>query len=454
MKKKRTVLSVLFSLLLTICVLSSTITANAAAFNINFQTYSAAIELVNLDTNTVVYEKNANARREPASTTKIMTFIIASEHIKDLDGTKITVSKSVVDKLLGTGSSLSGIKENDVLTAKQLLNCMLVPSGNDAALVLADYVGQGNVDAFVDLMNAKAKELGCTGTHFANPHGLHDDNHYTTAHDLYLITKYAMSLPYFTDITSQSIYTYKPAGGPDANKQRTLSTTNYLINKNLLGGKYYYQYAKGIKTGHTDESGYCLVSSATADGYTYLCVALGAPDVDANKKPIATRGEMLDSAALYRWAFRNLELKQIVKSADSLGEIKVNYAWNKDKVLLVAEKNYSTMLPNNVSPSSVVVTKKIPDSINAPVKKGQIIGTATLSYANQQLTTINLVAAESVERSEVLHTADTVKTIFTSKWFLIIAGIIILLLIIYIILALVYNRKKKKLRRVKKYRRM
>lgn len=451
MKKK---LTALFSLFLTLCILSSSVPANAATFNIDFQTYSAAIELVNLDTNTVVYEKNANVRREPASTTKIMTFIIASEHIKDLDGTKITVSKQVVDKLLGTGSSLSGIKENDVLTATQLLNCMMVPSGNDAALVLADYVGGGDVDAFVDMMNAKAKELGCTGTHFTNPHGLHDDNHYTTAHDLYLITKYAMSLPHFTEITSQTLYKYKPAGGPDAGKQRTLSTTNYLIQKNLEGGKYYYQYARGIKTGHTDESGYCLVSSATADGYSYLCVALGAPDVDSKGKPIANRGEMLDSAALYRWAFRNLELKQIVKSQDSVGEIKVNYAWNKDKVLLVSEKNYSAMLPNNVSPSSVVVTKHIPDSIDAPVKKGQVIGTATLSYANQQLTTINLVAAESVERSQVLHTADTVKSIFTSTWFLVIAGIIVLLLIIYIILALVYNRKKKNLRKVKKYRRM
>lgn len=451
MKKKALTL---FSLLFTVCILFSSVTASAAVFNIGFETNSAAVELVNLDTNTVVYQKNADARREPASTTKIMTFIVASEHIKDLDGTKITVSKAVVDKLLGTGSSLSGIKENDQLTATQLLNCMLVPSGNDAALVLADYVGGGNVDAFVDMMNQKAQELGCKGTHFTNPHGLHDDNHYTTAHDLYLITKYAMSLPHFTEITSQTRYNYKPVGGPDAGKQRTLATTNYLIDKNLLGGGYYYQYAKGIKTGHTDESGYCLVSSATAEGYSYLCIALGAPDVDATGKTIAKRGEMLDSAALYRWAFKNLELKPIINGEDSIGEIKLNYAWNKDKLLLVAEKNYSAMLPSNVTPSSVIITKHIPTSVDAPIKKGQVIGTATLSYAGQNLTTVNLVASESVERSEVLHTADTVKSIFTSIWFLVIAGIIVFLVVIYIILALIYNRKKKNLRKVKKYRKM
>lgn len=444
----------LLGTLVALCVLFTSVTANAAAFNIDFDTYSAAIELVNLDTNTVVYQKNDTVRREPASTTKIMTFIVVSEHIQDLDGTIITVDKKVVDKLLGTGSSLSGIKENDQLTAMQLLNCMLVPSGNDAALVLADYVGGGDVDAFVDMMNQKAQELGCTNTHFMNPHGLHDGNHYTTAADLAKITQYAMSLPHFTDICSQTRYTYKPVGGPEAGKTRILSTTNYLIDKNALGGKYFYTYAKGIKTGHHDQSGYCLVSTATADGYTYLCVALGAPDIDENGKEITTRGEMIDSKNLYKWAFLNLELKPIINGTDAVGEIKLNNAWNKDKLLLVAEKNYSAILPKTVSANSVIITPHVPESIDAPVKKGQIIGTATLSYAGQELTTINLVASESVERSELLRSANLVKSIFTSTWFIAIVGIIILLVIIYIILALIYNRKKKNLRKVKKYRKM
>ncbi len=451
MKKK---LLILFSLILTICVSSSFITASAATFNINFQPTSAAIELVNLDTDTIVYQKNADVRREPASTTKIMTFIIASEHIKDLEGTKITITKEVMNTLLGTGSSMSNIKIGDQLTALQLLNCMLIPSGNDAALFLADYVGKGDVDSFVDMMNQKAKALGCTGTHFANPHGLHDDNHYTTASDLAKITKYAMSLPHFTEITSLSRYSYKPVGGPDAGKVRNLSTTNLLIDKNT-GSQYYYQYAKGIKTGHTDEAGYCLVSSATAEGYSYLCVALGSPDIDASGKAIKTRGEMVDTKKLYQWAFRNLELKKdLVSSADSIGEVKLNNAWNKDKLLLVAEKSYSAMLPANVSASSIIITKNIPKSIDAPVKKGQVIGTATLSYANQKLTTVNLVASESVERSELLHSANAVKAVFTSTWFIVIVAIIILLVIIYIILALIYNRKKKNLRKVKKYRKL
>lgn len=452
MKKK--FLSVFAALALLLVFLPQT-GVQAAGFNIDFPTSCAAIELVNLDTGTVVYQKNADAKREPASTTKIMTYIVASEHIKDLRNTKITVSKKILNELLGTGSSMSGIRVNDVLTAEQLLNCMMVPSGNDAALVLADYVGGGNADKFVEMMNAKAKELGCKNTRFANPHGLHDPNHYTTAHDLAIITKYAMGLPEFMQICSQTSYSYAPVGGPDAGKKMpTLATTNLLISKNAPGNTYFYTYAKGIKTGHTDEAGYCLVSSATADGYSYLCVALGAPSTDASGKKIKARGEMVDSAALYRWALTSLELKHIVGNDDSMGEVKLKYAWNKDSLLLKAEKSFETILPKDVSASSVVVEKKLPDHVDAPVKKGQKVGTATLSYAGQKLTTINLIAGESVERSELLHTTDMFKSILTSVWFLVIVGIIVFLVIVYIVLAMIYNRKKKKLRKVKKYRKM
>lgn len=449
MKKK---LFPLLCLILTVCMLVPSY-ASAATFNIDFETNSAAIELINLDTDTIVYQKNADAKRAPASTTKIMSFIVVSEQIEDLENTQVTVTKEVVDRLLGTGSSLSGIKENDVLTVMQLLNCMMVPSGNDAALVLADYIGNGNADAFVELMNQKAQELGCVNTHFMNPHGLHDENHYTTAHDLYLITKYAMTLPHFTDITDQTRYTYTPAGGPEANQERTLVTTNRLIDPNL-DPSLYYRYARGIKTGSHDQAGYCLVSSATKGGYSYMCVALGSPSVDESGNKVTNRGEMIDSKNLYEWAFNNLEMKDVLNSEDSVGEIQLDYAWNKDKLLLVPAKNYSTIMPDSVDVSSVILTKNLPESVEAPIKKGDKIGTATLSYAGQELATVDLVAAESVERSELLHSVDTVKSIFTSTWFLVIAGIILVLVLIYIVLALIYNRKKKNLRKVKKYRRM
>ena len=442
----------LFSSFLIFCAALAPANAQAAAFHTDYAPASEAIDLVNLDTGTTVYSKNPDEKREPASVTKVMTYIVVAEHIKDLQGTKITVQKKILDELSGTGSSMSGIEVGDVATAYQLLNCMMVPSGNDAALTLADYVGGGDEQKFVDMMNAKAAALGCTGTHFANPHGLHDPNHYTTAADLVKITRCAMTMPYFMQICSQLGYSYKPVGGPRAGKAVTLSTTNRMLISS--DSKYYYRYAKGIKTGHTDESGYCLVSTASYGSYSYLCVALGSPSVDKNGRDIDTHGEMLDSAALYRWAFNNLELKKIVGPDDTVGEIPLKYAWQKDTLRLVPAKSYSAILPEDVSPSSIIVTKNVPSSVDAPVKKGQVVGTATLSYANEKLATIDLVAAESVDRSELLHTTDIAKSIVTSKWFLVIAAIVAVLLVVYIVLAIIYNRKRKKLRRVKHYRKM
>jgi D-alanyl-D-alanine carboxypeptidase (penicillin-binding protein 5/6) len=445
MKKK---LFSLIAIILTVCMLIPSMSVGAATFKTDFPTTSKALELINLDTGTTVFQKNADQKEFPASTTKIMTYIVTVENVKDLD-TKVTVPQSVIDSLSGTGSSMAGLIGGETLTVLQLLNCMMVPSANDAAAVLADFVGGGDTNKFVEMMNKKAKELGCKNTNFVNPHGLHDPNHYTTADDMCKIARYAMTLPHFAEITSEIRYFI-----PVTNKskvERPLSTTNKLIQSS---SSYYYKYAKGIKTGSTDEAGYCLVSSAVKPGSSYLCVALGAPEVDTNGKPVTTNGAMVDSKKLYEWAFEKLKLKTVINSTDKLGEVKLAYAWNKDTLAYTAEKSYATILPNDVDASSVITTPHLPKSVSAPIKKGQVIGTATVSYAGQELTTVNLVAAESVERSELLHTVDAAKSIFTSTWFLIIVALIVILLIIYIILAIVYNRKKKNLRRVKKYRKM
>ena len=427
--------------------------AFAASFQIDFDTACDAIQLVNLDTGTVVYEKNPDKHREPASTTKIMTYIVVYENVEDPENTTVTISEKIRDELLGTGSSLSGIQVGDVLTVSQLLRCMMIPSGNDAALALADFVGGGDVQKFVDMMNEKAAELGCTDTHFTNPHGLHDDEHYTTARDLAVITQYAMMLPEFMDITNTTNIYYKPAGGPAADEKRLLVTTNRLIHK-TLDPQYHYQYAQGIKTGSHDQAGYCLVSTAKKNGLSYLCVALGAPSVDENGNRITAHGECSDSINLYNWAFDNLGFRTIADADDAVTEIELRFAWNKDTLLLVPQESYTTILPDDISSSSILATPDIPEYIEAPVKKGDVIGTVTYSYADQTLATLNLVAGESVERSELLKSASTVKDIVTSSWFLTIVGIILFLLFVYLILALIYNRKKKKLRKVRKYKNM
>ena len=440
------IISVIISCLLVLSsmLISFAVPADAAIFNIDFELKCKSVYLENLDTDSPVFEKDADARRFPASTTKIMTYIITAEHISDFKNTYVTVKDKVLSALDGTGSSTAGLVAGEKLSIYQLLCSMMIPSGNDAALILADYVGGGDTSRFVEMMNQKAQELGCTGTHFSNPHGLNDPNHYTTVRDMGKIAKYAMTLPEFNNITNMT-------GSDCLGEDRYLITTNYMIDA-ARGGDYYYEYASGIKTGSTgNDSGYCLVSTASKNGYTYLCVAYGAPyeDKDGNSYD---NGAMIDSANLYEWAFNNLSIKTILAKNDLVKEVKINYAWNKDSIQLIPAKGYTEIMPDDVSLESIDRTFNVPEEIDAPVREGDKVGTVTLSYANQDIATVDLLASESVDRSDLLTAADGLKTIATSKWFIIALITVGVLVIIYIMVVGVYKRRNKSHRPVKKYR--
>ncbi|HHZ06554.1 MAG TPA: D-alanyl-D-alanine carboxypeptidase [Clostridiales bacterium] len=431
MKKKITyIISIAIAMLI---VVSSVTAAGAVSNEINFDTHTESLYLLNLDTDTVVYNKAAQEKRYPASTTKIMTYIVVSEQVADLDNTNVTINADVLSQLDGTESSTAGLNEyvGKSLTVTQLLNCMMVSSGNDAALVLADYVGGGDVDKFVDLMNKKAEELGCKGTHYVNPHGLQDEEQYTTAEDLAIITKYALTVKYFPEITNTTEYFL------DGEEKDPLTTTNLLITP---ASDYYYEYAKGIKTGTTDEAGHCLISTALKDGTAYLCVALNAPIYDENGYTLDENYAAVDSKNLYEWAYSNIQMKTIIAEQDKVCETKINYVSNQDMLGLVPEYSYSTMLPKDLDDSKIEIKTQCPEVIDAPVKKGDIIGTATISYNGEELTKVNLVACETLDRSEFLYSMTIAKNIMTSPWFIVAAIVIVILFIAYLIFI---NRMKK-----------
>ena len=418
--------------------------AGAAEFEIDFTTHSTALYLENIDTETVVYQKNANERRYPASTTKIMTYIVTCEHVEDIMKTKVKVKNSILHMLDGTGSSMAGLEGGETLTVYQLLNCMMIPSGNDAALVLADYIGGGDISKFVEMMNAKAQELGCENTHFSNPHGLNDPNHYTTVSDMAKITKYALTMPEFVNITDT-------ATSDVIGEDRYLVTTNSMIDP-VRGGDLYYPYAKGIKTGSTgNDSGYCIVSTAERGGYTYLCVAYGAPYEDEEGENYEN-GAMLDSINLYEWAFDDLSIKTVLDKNELVKEIGLDFAWNKDTIQLSPIGSYSTILPDDVDPKTLERSYNLPERIEAPVKEGDVIGNVTLRYKDQDLCTVELIATENIDRSELLTAIDGIKNVVSSKWFILAVGITAFLIMIYIIVVLVYKRKKSTQRPVRKYR--
>ena len=444
---KRAAALVLSLLIVLSCVL---ISADAATFTVNEKLSASTVYLLNLDTDTVVVDINSDKKVFPASTTKIMTYIVTVEQIEDIKGTKVMIKQEVLDKLIGTGSSVSGLQTfvDKEVTVYDLLAALMIKSGNDAAMVLADHIGGGSIQKFVDLMNAKANELGCVNTHFMNPHGLHDEDHYTTAQDLALISRYAMTLPEFNEIVN----TTTAYLSIDKDKEYPLITTNYLIDE-TRGGDLYYPYAKGIKTGTTDEAGYCLVSTASHNGYTYMAVVLGAPCVDKNGKEIETNGAMQDTITLYNWAFDNLELKTVINEQTPVCEIPIELAWNQDKLLLIPQGSFSSILPKDVESSSIDIVTSIPESITAPVTEGDVIGTATISYANQELTTVNLIASETIELSKMMYFMDYAKKILKSKGMMIAVCVVAVLLVFYIILTLAYNKKKMKNRKMKEKKR-
>lgn len=458
-------------LILSLVVLISPLTVNAEGFEYDGTELNCeSIYMIDTSTGTAVYSYNADEERPIASLTKIMTYIVAYENIENIETVEITVTSKVSNILNATGSSLAGVQVGETFTGLQLLNLMMIPSGNDAALVLAlyydelqgfenEYVGddEDGVDLrayymenspFVALMNEKAEELGCYNTNFTNPHGLYHVDHYSTARDMSVIAQYATTLPYFMDIVGTNAYTCSPV---DSDTERTVYTSNKLFSQYTDSGKYYYQYATGLKTGSLDESGYCLAASAQKDGQSYIVIALGAEMRDDEGNYVSENGAMLDAKNLFVWAFKNLEVTNIILKDDLLSSIPIEYAWDTDTLQLVAAENVKVLLPSGVTRSNLKISIDSEDYVQAPVEKGDVIGVATLEYNGEIIATVNAVASETIERSEIVRIIEFGKDLVFSPVFIAIIVAIFVVAILYIICVVSYNKKKRKMRRSKEF---
>ena len=283
------------------------------------------------------------------------------------------------------------IKEGEVLTVEQLLYCMMLVSANEAACILAETVA-GSQDAFVALMNQRAQELGCTGTHFVNPNGLHDPNHYSTAWDIYLFTREAMKNETFMKICGTASYVV-PA--TNMSEERELYTTNSLISNWRIMG-YQYDGADGIKTGSTEESGYCLVSTAKRSGRRLVAVVLGC------KGNGATVESFSESAKLYNWAYNNFSMRQVA-ATDELYRQPVALSKQTDTVMLYPAQSVEAFLPKDAKDEDIrkSVTLK-EDVVNAPVTAGQELGTLTSGdFVLDENRRVLLKAGQPIELTQV-----------------------------------------------------
>ena len=314
----------------------------------SFSVAAKAALLIDLNTGRAVYEQDADERVYPASLTKIMTCLLALENgnLSDV----VTVSASALDDL-DADSSVAGLQVGEQMTLENLLYCMMVVSGNDACNVIAEHIA-GSVADFVRMMNQRAYELGCLNTHFSNPHGLHDESHYTTARDLSIITQAALKSENFRQIVDT--YEYQL---PDDNMRQNipkLKTTNMLIYRSL-SNTLYYSRAHGIKTGYTKRAGRILAGSAVRDGRRLVCVTICDPD------------DWRDQQALFDYGFSAFSLQTLVREGDTVGSVPV-VGGRLERVSLTAAEEISYPLAEGERKELVL---HAPQLAFAPVLAGQ-----------------------------------------------------------------------------------
>lgn len=409
-----------------------------SAYQINdYDMHHEAGMLVSLDTGDVLYSKNADARMYPASITKLMTALVMVENIPDLDNTYITYTKTANDRILGTGSVVMNLKVGEEISAKDALASLLVSSCGDVAYAIAEHVS-GDIDGFVDLMNKKAEDLGLENTHFTNPVGLHSDDHYTSAKDIYVFAKLAFENELIKELSSSTRYT---VSATNMSKERVLVTSNLMITRS---SNVFYRYAVCGKTGYTDKSKRCLVSIASYNGYNYMSILLGAPS------PRGVRYDFIDAANMFRWAFNNFEYKTLLDSGTPVTEAKVELSMDTDHVALNFEKPLKALLPKDADSSTIsykIALSK--ESFDAPIKKGDVLGTADIYYAEEKLGTLNLIAAESIDSSFILIVVRAAKNFLTSGFMKVVYILIGLAAVVFIGFIIKLNLKKPKGRKVK-----
>ena len=380
-----------------------------------------AAYVANPVTGKVFYEKNAHQKMYPASTTKILTALVVLEKCKLTD--KAKVSQKALDSV-PSGYSNAKLQVGEELTIETLLQALLIPSANEAANVLAEHVS-GSVEAFAELCNTRAKELGCETLHFVNPNGLHDENHYCSAYDLYLIAKECQKYDAFNEIVKTKSFKVPATNIYPAN-DRTFTNTNELLLSNAKN--YYYQYCTGIKTGHTTPAGECLVASSSKDNIDLISVVLGG---GTNSKGLNER--FYDTKQLYEFVYDNYSYKEITKEKNVITNINVEKA-TKDTASLdvIINKSISTIIPNSLDISKISSNIELNKEIVAPIKQNEVLGYVTYEVDGLNHTE-KLIASHDVEKQPFW--------IYNSA---VIGGILLVLIILVVVIK---SRKKKRTKR-------
>lgn len=402
-------------------------------------TAKAAI-LVEMESGQVLYEKNADMRWAPASTTKIMTALVALENANI--NTKMKASAEAINSIpLDYG--IAGIKVGEELTLNDLLHFVLIISANEAANVIAENVSPtGRIEGFVKLMNEEAEKLNLQNTHFTNTYGLDDENHYSSARDLSIMAREAMKNPIFREIVAKKVVPL-----PDTNLRTSAQWGDWHIestNKLLNSTSQYYDHVTGIKTGYTEKAGRCLVFSAVdSEGLELLGVILGTDSYDTLFK---------ESQELLEYGYKNYKVRTLASNGDYYGRYEVADAVDNIPVDIQIEGEVSYLLP--VSQEKLQETLTVEETLNmpfvAPISKGQELGSKTWYYNGEKIGSVKLVAMNDVEKTMAAKIRDKFMGLVNNKKLRIVIFAVLVLIIVFVILRIILkgiSRRRKYNRR-------
>lgn len=427
--------------ILLLCILISAIQIPAFA-DAPPSVKAEAIVLADMDSGIILYEKNMNAARSPASLTKIMTGLLAVEAVENGEVSLDDIIAAPADCWDGMDydSSNIEIRPGEKMTFRDYLYAAMVKSANEACNVIAVAV-DGSIQAFVNRMNIRANELGAYRTYFSDTNGLSNNNHYTTAHDLFLITREAMKHELFVDAVNTIDYEIEETNMHD---KRYINSSNALLCQDgVYGDGYLYLPASGVKTGYTEAAGYCLISTAEKNNMNLCAVLMGCDGV--LNAGIDGYGNFAGTIKLYEWAFKNCEKKAILTKGEPVNRAPVRYVPASVTAELRAAEDLDAVLPKDMDPDRVetrILTYE--DRLSAPISTGTVLGRAEILIDGETYAKVNLYTAEDIAADSKELIKARIAELMQIREIRIAVTAAALILIMILFIAVRYRTEKRK----------
>ena len=393
--------------------------------------------LKSLDDSTVILNKGADKKTQCPALNKILTVALALKNSEDIDK-NITITQ----KMLGDVPPYTlgiNLKADEKISIRSLLYAIMLYGANDACIAIAHHIA-GDTGSFVKMMNDYVSSLGCKNTVLMNPTGFDSDGQATTANDIAVIMADVVKVPVFMEIFGAR--TYK-VSATNLSAERNFTTGNKMMFSTLPD--YYYSYVTGGKSGATDAAGYCNITTATKDGYTYLCVVLKGSTKQVNG--VSKNMTMYDTKTMLKWAYANIKFKIVANPNHVVMELGIIAGSESDHIILVPAKEISALVPFLADSDAVLIEPikdTVPEKLYAPIKSGDTICKARILYADEEIAQVDLVALQTVNLSVPRLVLEKIKDVLKSKVFIAVLIILVTLILIYIVFVIFDNMKAKR----------